>query len=256
MHKFDLSGKKGLIIGVANEQSLAYGCASEIHQLGGRVALTYLNEKAKPFVEPLAKKVAAEIFLPCNVNNTEEIDALFEQINERWGQLDFLIHSIAFAPMEDLHGRLVDSSRDGFLMAMDISCHSLMRLCQRAEPLMKNGGSIFAMSYLGSQRAIENYNLMGPVKAALESSVRYLATELGQANIRVNAISAGPVSTRAASGLAEFDKLLAKATQASPLNKTLGTDDVGAMGAFLVSDASAAITGETLYVDCGYHIVG
>lgn len=254
MSRFDLGDKKGLVVGIANEHSLAYGCAQAIHEQGGKLAVTYLNDKAKPYVEPLANKVEAELFLPCNVSEPDDLDKLFQQIQEKWGKLDFLIHSIAFAPLEDLRGRLVDSSRDGFVLAMDISCHSLMRMCQRAEPLMKDGGSIFAMTYLGAERAIENYNLMGPVKAALESSVRYLAYELGPKNIRVNAISAGPVATRAASGLSEFDKLLQKSKARSPLAKALSADDVGSLGAYLVSDGAAAITGETIFVDCGYHI--
>jgi len=256
MHTTDLNGKKGLIIGVANQHSIAYGCAKACRAQGAEIALTYLNEKAKKFVQPLAEEVDAKLFLPCDVSNEEELNQVFERIEKQWGQLDFLIHSIAFAPMDDLHGRLVDSSRDGFLMAMDISCHSLMRMAKKAEPLMKNGGSIFAMSYFGAEKAIDNYNLMGPVKAALESSVRYLAYELGSQGIRVHAISPGPIQTRAASGLAGFDHLLEKSQSHSMLKKTLDVDDVGALTAFLASDAAAAMTGDTLYVDGGYHIVG
>lgn len=255
MARTDLAGKKGLIVGIANENSLAYGCAKAIHEQGGQLAITFLNDKAKSFVDPLAKELDAALFMPCNVGNDEQVDELFKAITEQWGRLDFMIHSIAFAPREDLHGRLLDSSLDGFLQAMDISCHSLIRLARKAEPLMQEGGSILTMSYLGAGRAITNYALMGPVKAALESSVRYLAVEMGGKNIRVNAISAGPVATRAASGLAEFDALLKKSQQLSPLKKLLTIDDVGSLAAFLASDGSAAITGDTVYVDCGFNII-
>lgn len=253
MTRFDLSDRKGLIIGIANEHSLAYGCAKAIREQGGRLAVTYLNDKARPHVEPLATELRAELFLPCNVGDGEQVDRVFTLIREHWGELDFLIHSIAFAPLADLQGRLTDSSREGFLEAMDISCHSLMRLAKQAQPLMNNGGSILTMSYIGAERAVQNYNLMGPVKAALESAVRYLALELGPQDIRVNAISAGPVATRAASGLAEFDRLLDKASQRAPLGRPLSGDDVGSLAAFLASDGARSITGETLYVDSGYH---
>lgn len=256
MHCSNLEGKKGLVIGIANQKSIAYGCAKACRAQGAELALTYLNDKAKKFVQPLAKELESELFLPCDVTNDEQLDTLFAEIEEKWGKLDFLIHSIAFAPLDDLHGRLVDSSKEGFLMAMDISCHSLMRMVKRAEPLMKEGGSVFAMSYFGAEKAIPNYNLMGPVKAALESSVRYLAYELGGKGIRVHAISPGPIQTRAASGLAEFDQLLDKAQSESMLNKPLDIDHVGALTAFLASDAASAMTGDTLYVDGGYHMVG
>ncbi|MCS3902717.1 enoyl-[acyl-carrier protein] reductase I [Methylohalomonas lacus] len=253
MTRFDLSNKKGLIVGIANEQSLAYGSAQAIREQGGRLAITYLNDKARPHVEPLANELGSELFLPCNVTRPDEVDAVFTQIREHWGGLDFLIHSIAYAPLADLQGRLIDSSRDGFLEAMDISCHSLMRLAKQAEPLMKDGGSILTMSYIGAERAVANYNLMGPVKAALESAVRYLAHELGPRDIRVNAISAGPVATRAASGLADFEKLIERANQHAPLNRPLSVADVGSLAAFLVADGAYSITGETLHVDGGYH---
>jgi len=256
MHSTDLKGKKGLIIGIANQHSIAYGCAKACQAQGAELAITYLNDKAERFVAPLAEEVEASLFLPCDVSQDEQVDSVFEKIEQEWGELDFLIHSIAFAPLEDLHGRLIDSSRDGFLLAMDISCHSLMRMAKRAEPLMKNGGSIFAMSYFGAEKAVHNYNLMGPVKAALESSVRYLAYELGEQGIRVHAISPGPIQTRAASGLAGFSDLLEKAQNRSLMNKPLDIDDVGALTAFLASDAASAMTGDTLYVDGGYHIVG
>ena len=254
MSRFDLSNKKGLVIGIANDHSLAYGCARAIREQGGRLAITYLNDKAKPHVEPLARELDAEHCLPCNVAHPDEVDTVFETLQSDWGELDFLIHSIAFAPLADLQGRLIDSSRDGFLEAMDISCHSLMRLAKHAETLMPNGGSILTMSYIGAERAVANYNLMGPVKAALESSVRYLAHELGPQGMRVNAISAGPVATRAASGLADFDNLLDKANRQSPLPYELTTDDVGSLAAYLVADGGRRITGETIHIDGGYHI--
>ena len=254
MNRFDLSDKKGLIIGVANEYSIAWACAKALKEQGAKIALTYLNDKAKPYVQPLADEVSAELLLPCDVSESSQLDALFQTIENEWGKLDFLIHSIAFAPLDDLHGRLVDSSREGFLQAMDISCHSLMRLCKKAEPLMRSGGSIYAMSYIGSERAIDNYNLMGPVKAALESSVRYLACELGESGVRTFAISPGPLATRAASGLKDFKELMTVAESQSVLPYTLTIDHVGSLVAFLVSDAAAGMTGNTFYVDCGYHL--
>ena len=255
MNRFSLEGKKGLIVGVANNQSIAYGCARAVREQGGELALTYLNDKARPHVEPIARELEVPLLLPCDVTRDEQVDELFDSIRRQWGKLDFLIHSIAYAPLEDLHGRLIDSSRDGFLMAMDVSCHSLMRLCRRAEPLMVDGGSIIAMSYLGARRVVEDYNLMGPVKAALESSVRYLASELSQQRIRVNAISPGPIATRAASGLANFDRLLEKSAEGAPLSRKLDIHDVGSLAAFLLSDAAGVITGETLHVDAGYHVM-
>lgn len=255
MGRFDLNGKKGLIVGIANRHSIAYGCAEALKEQGATLAVTYLNEKSKSYVEPLAKELGTELLLPCDITDQTQVDELFDEITSQWGELDFLVHSIAFAPMEDLQGRLIDSSRDGFLMAMDISCHSLMRLANKAEPLMKNGGSIFAMSFIGAEKVVKNYNLMGPVKAALESSVRYLAYELGSKGIRVHALSAGPIATRAASGLAEFDELLNQTNERTPLSKQLSVDDVGSLTAFLASDAASAITGNSIYVDCGYHVM-
>lgn len=250
----NLKGKKGLIIGVANEHSIAYGCAKACQEQGAELALTYLNDKAKPYVEPLAIGLNSTMFMPCDVSVKGQLEAVFEGIESHWGELDFLVHSIAFAPLADLQGRLVDSSKAGFLQAMDISCHSFMRMAKLAEPLMKNGGSLFSMSYLGSQRVVENYNLMGPVKAALESSVRYLAMELGPKNIRVHGVSPGPIATRAASGIKGFDNLLAQSQSHAILNHHLNIDDVGALQAFLASDAAKALTGQIYYVDGGDHI--
>ncbi|MBL1143000.1 MAG: enoyl-ACP reductase FabI [Proteobacteria bacterium] len=256
MSRFDLTGKKGLIVGIANQQSIAYGCAKALNEQGANLAITYLNDKAKPHVEPLADEVNADLFMPCDVTVQDQVDILFDEIENQWGELDFLVHSIAYAPLDDLHGRLIDSSRDGFLMAMDLSCHSLMRLVKKSEGLMKNGGSIFAMTYLGSEKVINNYNLMGPVKAALESSVRYLAYELGPKNIRVHAISPGPIATRAASGLAGFDNFLEMANNRSPLKNDLIVDDVGSLVCYLASDAASSMTGDVIHVDRGYHIMG
>jgi enoyl-[acyl-carrier protein] reductase I len=250
-----LEGKKGLIVGIANDQSIAWGCAKAFRALGAEVAVTYLNEKAKKYVEPLAKELEAEIFLPLNVGVDSEVEAVFEQIRARWGRLDYLVHSIAFSPKEALQGRVVDVHRTGFLTTMDVSCWSFMRMAHLAEPLMTNGGSIFTMTYYGSQMVVENYNIMGVAKAALECAVRYIAAELGPKGIRVHAISPGPLATRAASGIPEFDALLDKAKAKAPARCLVSIDDVGVATAFLAHEAARLITGGTLYVDGGYHVI-
>ena len=250
-----LAGKKGLVVGIANADSIAYGCARAFKFLGAELALSYYNDKAKPHVEPLARELDATIFEPLNVQVEGQLEALFEKIEERWGRLDFLLHSIAFAPRDDLHGRVTDCSRDGFLQAMDVSCHSFIRMARLAEPLMTNGGTLFTMTFFGAQKVVENYNMMGPVKAALESSVRYLAAELGPKRIRVHAISPGPLKTRAASGLAAFDELLNKAADRAPARALVGLDDVGAATAYLATDAAHLITGNTVFIDGGYNIM-
>lgn len=250
-----LEGKKGLIVGVANDQSIAWGCARAFRALGAELALTYLNEKAKRFVEPLAREAEASIFMPLDVMEDGQTEAVFKRIGEEWGELDFLIHSIAFSPKEALHGRVVDVTRDGFAKTMDVSCWSFLRMAHLAEPLMKNGGSMFAMSYYGSERVVKNYNIMGVAKAALECAVRYLAAELGPKGIRVHAISPGPLATRAASGIPEFDELLDKAKEKAPARSLVSIDDVGVATAFLAHDAAKLVTGQTLYVDGGYHII-
>jgi enoyl-[acyl-carrier protein] reductase I len=250
-----LRGRKGLVAGIANEHSIAWGCAKAFHRLGADLAITYLNEKAKPFVEPLSRQVDASILMPLDLRGEGQLEALFERIERDWGRLDFLLHSIAFAPKEALHGRVVDVSREGFLQAMEVSCWSFIRMAKLAEPLMSKGGALFTMSYYGSQMVVENYNVMGPVKAALEASVRYLAAELGPKGIRVNAISPGPLKTRAASGIPEFDELLDKAQSKAPARSLVGIDDVGIATAFLALDSAKLITGGTLYVDGGYHII-
>lgn len=247
---------KGLVIGLANDLSIAWGCVRAFHAQGAELAITYQNEKTKTYIEPLAAQVNAPVFMPLDVTDEAQVEAVFAEITRRWGRLDFLLHSIAFAPKADLQGRVLDSSVEGFRTAMDISCHSLIRLARRAEPLMKNGGSILTMSYYGAEKAIDNYNLMGPVKAALEASVRYLARELGEQGIRINALSPGPVKTRAASGLSHFDALMEKAAQHAPIRSLVSIEQVGEAAAFLVSDKAKNITGQTIYVDNGYNTIG
>ena len=251
-----LQGKKGLVVGVANDKSIAWGCARALRDAGAELALTWFNDKARPHVEPLAQQLQAPITLPLDVEQAGQMEAVFDAIAQRWGQLDFVLHSIAFAPRSDLHGRVVDSSREGFARAMDISCHSFARMAHLAEPLMPQGGSLMTMSYVGAEEVIPGYGLMGPVKAALEASTRYLAAELGPRGIRVNAISPGPLATRAASGIPDFDALMDDAVRRAPLRRRVEIDDVGALCAFLAGDGARAITGSTLYVDAGYHILG
>jgi enoyl-[acyl-carrier protein] reductase I len=250
-----LAGKRGLVTGIANDQSIAYGCAKAFRFHGAEVAVTYLNEKARPYVEPLARQLEAPIFMPLDVLAKGSMEAVFQRIKETWGALDFVVHSMAFAPKEDLHGRVVDCSRDGFLMAMDVSCHSFIRMARLAEPLMPRGGTLFTMSYYGAHKVVEHYNLMGPVKAALEATGRYLAFELGQKGIRVHIISPGPLKTRAASGINHFDELLEEAAAKAPTRQLVTIDDVGIATAALSGDGARLITGETIYVDGGLHIV-
>ena len=252
-----LEGKKGLIIGIANDNSIAYGCAKAFKFIGAEdLAVTYLNDKARPYVAPLAEEVDAGIFMPLDARVDGQMEAVFEEIERRWGRLDFALHSIAFAPKDDLHGRLVDCSRDGFLSAMDVSCHSFIRMARLAEPLMTDGGTLFTMSYYGADKVVENYNVMGPVKSALESVARYMAWELGRKGIRVHAISPGPLKTRAASGLKDFDELLDRAAAEAPAGQLVGIDDVGIACASLATDAAKLITGNTIYIDGGLSIMG
>jgi len=250
-----LEGKKGLIVGIANDQSIAWGCAKAFRAFGAEVAVTYLNDKAKKFVEPLARELEAPILMPLDVRTPGQLEAVFERIAEEWGELDFVVHSIAFSPKEALQGRVVDVDRDGFLATMDVSCWTFIRMAHLAEPLMRNGGTLFTMTYYGSQMVVKNYNIMGVAKAALESAVRYIAAELGPKSIRVHAISPGPLATRAASGIPEFDELLDKAKEKAPARSLVSIDDVGVATAFLAHDAARLITGATLYVDGGYHII-
>jgi enoyl-[acyl-carrier protein] reductase I len=250
-----LEGKRGLIVGIANENSIAWGCAKAFRALGAELAVTYLNEKAKKFVAPLAEELEAPVFMPLDVNAPGEMEAVFEQITKQWGELDFVVHSIAFSPKEALQGRVVDVSRDGFLTTLDVSVWTFIRMAHLAEPLMRKGGTLFTMTYYGSQMVVKNYNIMGVAKAALESAVRYMAAELGPKGIRVHAISPGPLATRAASGIPEFDELLDKAKEKAPARSLVSIDDVGVATAFLAHDAARLITGETLYIDGGYHIM-
>jgi enoyl-[acyl-carrier protein] reductase I len=251
-----LSGQHALVVGVANEQSIAWGCAQAMHRAGAEIAMTYLNDKARPHVEPLAQAVDAPLLLPLEVRDPAQMDALFEAIAAKWGHLDILVHSIAFAPREALVGRVTDCPRDGFLTAMDVSCWSLLDLTRRAEKLMSSGGTIFAMSYHGANEVIENYGIMGPVKAALESTVRYLAAELGPSGIRVHAISPGPLATRAASGIPDFDALMERVAERAPARRLVTIGEVGAACVFLASPYAGAMTGDTIYIDGGYHILG
>jgi len=252
---FSLHGKKALIIGIANENSIAYGCAKALRQQGADLAITYLNEKAEPHVRPLAEELGAEIIAPLDVTRDGQFTALFDQIRERWGRVDICLHAVAFCPKDDLHARVVDTSREGFGQAMDISVHSFIRMVRRAEPLMPAGGTCMTVSFYGAEKVVENYNIMGPVKAALESVTKYIAAELGPKGISVHALSPGPLKTRAASGIAEFDELLEDAAQRAPTHQLVSIAQVGAYAAFLASDEAANITGGVHYIDGGYHIV-
>ena len=250
-----LSGRKGLVVGIANEDSIAWGCARVFRELGAEIAVTWLNEKARAHVEPLAQVLDAPIAMPLDVEKPDQMEAVFAAIGEKWGRLDFALHSIAYAPARDLHGRVVDTSSEGFARAMDISCHSFVRMARLAEPLMDRGGALLTVSFLGGAQVVQHYGMMGPVKAALESSVRYLAADLGPRGIRVNAVSPGPMPTRAASGIAGFDQLVANARERAPMQRAITLEDVGTLSAFLISDAAQSITGNTLYVDNGFHIL-
>ncbi len=251
-----LTGKRGLVVGIANAQSTAWGCARAFHDAGAELAITYLNDKADPFVRPLAEQVKAPIVVPLDVTDDVQTKAAFDAIRDRWGRLDFLLHAIAFAPKQDLQGRVADVSRQGFLQAMDVSCYSLIRLSHLAEALMTDGGCLLTTSYYGSEKVIPHYGVMGPVKSALEGTVRYLAAELGPRNIRVNALSPGPIKTRAAGGIAHFDELLELARSKSAQHETVCIDCVGAYARFLVSDEARLVTGSIAYVDAGYNIMG
>jgi enoyl-[acyl-carrier protein] reductase I len=251
----DLAGKRGLVVGIANDHSIASGCAEAFAQCGARLGASYLNDKARPFVEPVARRLGIEWLAPCDVREDGQLEALFEEARTRWGGLDFVLHSIAFAPREDLHGRVVDSSAQGFGAAMDISCHSFLRMARLAEPLMTDGGCLLCVTFYGSERVVEHYNLMGPVKAALESATRYVAAELGPKGIRAHAISPGPIATRAASGIERFDELLERAREQVPERELVDVEDVGALAAFLVSPAARRITGTVIPVDAGQHLM-
>ncbi|MGV2974981.1 enoyl-ACP reductase FabI [Roseibium alexandrii] len=253
---FDLTGQKALVVGVANDQSIAYGCAKAFKAQGADLAITYLNEKAEPYVRPLAEELGADIIMPLDVRSEDQLDALFGVIFEKWGRLDTVLHSIAFSKKEDLHGRVIDCSADGFGLAMDISVHSFLRLIRRAEPLMPHGGTCMTVSFMGAQKVVDNYGVMGPVKAALEAAVRYAASELGQKGISVHALSPGPLKTRAASGIAEFDELLDDAAKRAPTHHLATIEDTGAYAAFLASREAFNVTGGVHPIDGGYSIIG
>jgi enoyl-[acyl-carrier protein] reductase I len=250
-----LAGHKALIVGIANDQSIAYGCAKAFQSVGADLAITWLNEKARPHVEPLAGELNASITMPLDVGAPGQLEAVFNEIRSKWGRLDTLVHSIAFAPREDLQGGLLDCSAEGFAKAMDISCHSFVRMAKLSAPLMTDGGTMFAMSYYGANKVVPNYNVMGPVKAALEAACRYLAYELGSLGIRVHAISPGPLKTRAASGLKEFELLLNEAAEKAPLGELVDIVDVGYACVYLASGLARRVTGGTVYVDGGTNIV-
>ena len=250
-----LAGQKALVLGIANEFSIAYGCAKAFRMLGAEIAVTYLNEKARPHVEPLAKELEAPIFMEMDVQKPGQLEAVFEEIGRKWGKLDIALHSIAFAPQQDLQGGLLNCSAEGFSLAMDVSCHSFVRMARLAAPLMTEGGTLFAMSYYGANKVVPNYNVMGPVKAALEASVRYLAYELGPKGIRAHAVSPGPIKTRAAGGLKDFDMMLNEAVAQSPVHDLVDIDDVGMATAYLATPFAKRLTGSTFYVDAGLNIM-
>ncbi|MFD1695035.1 enoyl-ACP reductase FabI [Roseibium aestuarii] len=253
---FDLTGQKALVVGVANDQSIAWGCARALKAQGADLAITYLNAKAEPHVRPLAEQLGAEIFEPLDVRDEVQVNALFAEIASQWGRLDTLVHSIAFSLKDDLQGRVVDCSAEGFALAMDVSVHSFLRLIRKAEPLMPDGGTCMTVSFHGAQRVVSHYNLMGPVKAALESATRYAAAELGPKGISVHALSPGPLQTRAASGIASFDALLNDAAARAPTHHLASIDDVGAYCAFLASREARNLTGGVHPIDGGYSIIG
>jgi len=250
-----LKGLKGLVVGIANEHSIAWGCAEAFRAASAELAVTYLNAKAEPHVRPLAESVDAGLVLALDVENDDEMSAVFKKIEQEWGQLDFVLHSIAFAPLDDLHGPVLNTSREGFSRAMDISCHSLIRLARHAAPLMKNGGALLTMSYEGANRVAPHYGIMGLAKAALESATRSLAAELGPQNISVNAISPGPIATRAASGIVDFDHLMKDSVEHAPLRRLVTIEEVGALATLLASPAGRGITGDVIVVDGGRHIL-
>ena len=251
-----MAGKKGLIMGVANDRSIAWGIARACHAQGADLAFTYQGDALLKRVSPLAESVGSDILLPCDVTDDASMDAVFDTIREKWGTLDFLVHAIAYSDKEELKGRYLDTSPENFAQSMQISCYSFTAVCQRAEALMGDGGSLLTLSYLGAERVTPHYNVMGVAKAALEASVRYLAEDLGRQNIRVNALSAGPMKTLAAAGIGDFRYILKWNEYNSPLRRNVSLDDVGGAGLYLLSGLSSGVTGEVHHVDCGYHVVG
>ncbi len=253
---FSLRGKKALVVGVANENSIAWGCAKAFRGQGADLAVTYLNEKAERYVRPLAEELEADIIAPLDITDDAQLDGLFQAIERQWGKLDILLHSIAFCPKEDLHGRVIDCSREGFGLAMDISVHSFLRMIRKAENLMPQGGTCMTVTFYGSEKVVDHYNIMGPVKASLEAVTRYAAAELGKKGISVHALSPGPLATRAASGIDHFDELMTKAAERAPTRSLATIEDVGAYAAFLASDEASNVTGVVHHIDGGYHVTG
>ena len=251
-----MASKKGLIMGVANERSIAWGIAKTVHAHGAELAFTHQGEALLKRVKPLAESVGSDLILPCDVTDDASTDAVFEALRERWGKLDFLVHAIAYSDKEELKGKYIDTTPGNFVSTMTISCFSFTALCQRAVPLMADGGSLLTLTYAGSERVMPHYNVMGVAKAALEASVRYLAEDLGSRNIRVNALSAGPMKTLAASGIGDFRYILKWNQYNSPLRRNVTQDDIGGAGLYLLSDLSSGVTGESHHVDCGYNVVG
>ena len=251
-----LKGKRGLIMGVANERSIAWGIAEVAAQNGAELAFTYQGDALLKRVKPLAERVGSEIIIPCDVTDEGSIDAVFSELEEKWGKIDFVVHAIAFSDKNELDGMYLNTSRDNFLKTMDISVYSFTAVAQRAAPLMKEGGSLITLTYYGAEQVMPHYNVMGVAKAALEASVKYLAADLGKDNIRVNAISAGPIKTLAASGIGDFRFILKWNELNAPLKRNVTIGDVGKSGLFLLSDLGSGVTGETLHVDSGYHTVG
>ena len=252
----NLSGKKGVILGIANEKSIGWGIAEKISQCGAELAFSYVNESIKKRVIPLAKQCNSDLVFECDVQNDSSIDNFFNMISEKWDTIDFLVHSIAFSDKNELKGKYVDTSRENFINTLDISCYSFTALCQRARKLMTNGGQILTLSYMGAEKVMPHYNVMGIAKSALETSVKYLAEDLGRSNIRVNAISAGPIKTLAASGISDFRYILKWNEYNSPLRRSTNIEEVGKNSVYLLSDLSSGVTGEIVHVDCGYHVVG
>jgi enoyl-[acyl-carrier protein] reductase I len=251
-----MAGKRGLVMGVASERSIAYGIAKAVHDHGAELCLTYQAESLKKRVAPLAEKLGGDFLIECDVTNSDSMDTAFAAIAERWGKIDFAVHAIAFSDKDQLTGQYLNTTRDNFLKTLDVSCFSFTDMCRRAAPLMTDGGSLVTLTYYGAERVMPHYNVMGVAKAALEASVRYLATDLGPQNIRVNAISAGPIRTLAAMGIGDFRHILKWNQLNAPLRRNVSTDEVGRSGLYLLSDLSAAVTGEVHHVDCGYNIVG
>ncbi len=251
-----MEGKRGLIMGVANDRSIAWGIAKACHDHGAELGFTFQGEALQKRVVPLAESVGSEVVLPCDVTDTASVDAVFSELESRWGRLDFLVHAIAYSDKEELKGGYIDTTPENFQKTMNISCYSFTAICQRARKLMTEGGSLLTLTYFGAERVMPHYNVMGVAKAALETSVRYLAEDLGKENIRVNSMSAGPMKTLAASGIGDFRYILKWNEYNSPLRRNVTMDDIGGAGLYLLSDLSSGVTGETHHVDCGYNIVG